>query len=97
MDIIQAVTLLHPGTTWNLRGDVLEQVEDGAPRVSVPSKEEIQAVIDVHSYVDLRAKAYPSLQDFADALVHQKMGDNGAALEAYLQKCIDVKNTYPKS
>lgn len=43
-----------------------------------------------------RVNAYPQLTDLADALVHQQMGDGGAALQIYLQKCIDVKNTYPK-
>ena len=46
MDILQAVRKLRPGTVWNLRGEILEQVEDGSPRVSVPTKEELQVVVD---------------------------------------------------
>ena len=46
----------------------------------------------VHAYVAQRAKAYPSLSDFADAWVKQ----DEAALEQYRRACLAVKAKYPK-
>lgn len=43
MDILEAVARLRPGTAWNLSGNVLTQAEDGTPRVSIPTQEEIEA------------------------------------------------------
>lgn len=47
----------------------------------------VQLAYDIH-----RRRAYPPLADFADAWVKQ----DEAALEAYRQKCLDVKAQYPK-
>ena len=47
-------------------------------------------------YIFKRLAEYPSIQDLADALVHQHMGDGGEALNMYLEKCADVKRKYPK-
>lgn len=46
MDILQAARQLRPGTAWNLRGSVLEQADDGTPRVTVPTLAELQPVMD---------------------------------------------------
>ena len=43
----------------------------------------------------LRAKAYPSQADLADAIYWQARGDN-SKMEAYLAKCDAVKVMYPK-
>ena len=44
-DILRAVCELRPGTSWNLRGDVLEQADDGEARVSAPTDIEIQTYV----------------------------------------------------
>lgn len=41
MNILDVARKLRPNTAWNLRGDVLEQALDESPRVSVPTKQEI--------------------------------------------------------
>jgi hypothetical protein len=96
MDILQAARILHPGTAWNLRNGVLEQVDDESPRVPTPSQTDIQTIIDQTAYIEKRAAEYPPITDLADALVHREAGDNGVALQAYLDACIAVKNKYPK-
>lgn len=42
-----------------------------------------------------RNQMYPPLEDLADALVHQAMGNN-APMDAYLEACIKVKQDNPK-
>lgn len=95
MDILQAARKLMPGTAWTLRGDVLEQAEDGTPRVGVPSESDLQALIDADAYKDLRRAAYPPLADLADAIVHQANGDD-SLMTAYIAACNAVKAQYPK-
>lgn len=46
----------------------------------------------VQAYVAQRAKAYPSLVEFADAWVKQ----DEVALEQYRRACLAVKAKYPK-
>jgi len=47
------------------------------------------------SYAQLRAMAYPSVADFADAYYWQQQGDS-TKMEAYLAKLAEVKAAYPK-
>ena len=96
MHIIEAARILRPGTHWNFDGITLTQAIDDCPRVTAPTIEECQAVVDANSYKELRQAEYPPLSDLADALVHQQMGDGGAALTTYLNACAAVKNKYPK-
>ena len=42
-----------------------------------------------------RHAAYPPIQDLADALVHQAMGNTGK-MDAYLAACVAVKERFPK-
>jgi len=91
MDILDAVRILRPGTCWNLRGDRLEQANDDSPRVDPPTWEEIQAVLNKHSYKELRRSAYPSIGDQLDAL--WKGGDALADMQA---KIMAVKAQFPK-
>lgn len=78
------------------------------PIWAVTRASEVQAVSnpsDVHSmceikeqytyepsYKELRAKAYPPIAEYMDAVVK---GDQ-AALEAYRARCLEVKAMYPK-
>jgi hypothetical protein len=43
----------------------------------------------------IRSSEYPPLQDLADALYWQSKGDS-TKMNAYIQKCDDVKVKYPK-
>jgi hypothetical protein len=49
----------------------------------------------VLSYQDQRRKAYPSLNDFADALYWQSKGDN-TKMDIWLDACTKVKENIPK-
>lgn len=91
MDILQAARQLRPGTAWNLRAGVLEQVVDDAPRVEVPTLEELNAVMQPVAYRDQRASEYPPIADQLDAL--WKGGDAAAAMLAQVRA---VKTKYPK-
>lgn len=82
---------------WEHSDGRIEYKQVNGNPIAVPSEESIQAVMTSDAYKILRAQAYPPLQDLADALVHQAMGDGGAALTTYLQKCQAVKTQYPKS
>lgn len=42
-----------------------------------------------------RKKEYPPLEELADALYHERMG-NPAPMETYLTKCGQVKTRFPK-
>lgn len=95
MDILQAAKTLHPGTDWNFSDGILSQAIDDKDRVSVPSQEELDAVMNTVAYKDLRRDAYPPVADLADALVHQANGDS-AAMTAYVAACNAVKAQYPK-
>lgn len=43
--IIRAARMLRPGTAWNMLGEDLTQADDDAPRVTVPTKSEIDAYL----------------------------------------------------
>lgn len=91
MHITEAAAKVHPGTAWNLRGDKLEQANDGTPRVDVPSNDELQPLMDAVAYREERAAEYPSVGDQLDAL--WKGGDAAAAMLAQVQA---IKAKYPK-
>lgn len=55
--------------------------------IPIPTAEDNLNVV-----LNTRRRAYPPIEDFADAWVKQ----DEAALEEYRQKCLDVKATYPK-
>lgn len=58
----------------------------------VVNKLKKQGIKPLYPYVVQRAKAYPSLEDFADAWVK----DDKVALEQYRRACLAVKAKYPK-
>lgn len=91
MHILDAVTLLRPGTKWNLSGNSLTQAIDDSPRVSVPTWEEIQTILDRFDYYDKRAVAYPPIGDQLDAL--WKGGQAADDMRAVVNA---VKTQYPK-
>lgn len=91
MDILQAVRILRPGTSWNLRDSSIEQAEDGTARVTPPTLEEIQAVLGAVAYQDLRSLKYPLITDQLDAVMK-----GGQALADMQATCMAVKAKYPK-
>lgn len=68
MDILTAARTLRPGTAWVLQGSVLSQAIDGTPRVTVPSKEELDTCMAKEAHVELRRAAYPPIGDQLDAI-----------------------------
>lgn len=91
MDILEAVRKLRPGTAWNLRGNILEQAEDGTPRVAHPTSDEIQAVILAEAYKESRKVEYPSLEDQLDAIWKGE-----PHLTEMRSRILEVKQKYPK-
>lgn len=97
MTLLEAAQKLRPGTTWNLRGNVLEQAQDSAPRVSIPTRDELVALVDSADYIDKRSAEYPPIGDQLDAI--WKLLKDPKDLDGILvQKAIDdVKAKYPKT
>lgn len=91
MNMCEAAAKLRPGTAWNLRGGVLEQADDAAPRVKPPAAADLKAIMDADAYVAARAAEYPAISDQLDAL--WKGGDAAAAMAKTIQA---VKDKYPK-
>lgn len=95
MTTFQAVAALLPGISCSMRGQDLSTLKV-PPGVTPPTQGQVDAYIAAHVYREKRAKEYPPLADLADALVHQAMGDNSVALNAYYTACEAVKTKYPK-
>jgi len=56
----------------------------------------LQAEYNAKAYQRSRAKEYPSLADFADAYYWAQNGDD-TKMTAYIEKCAEVKEKYPKA
>lgn len=93
MNILQAAKELTGGVSWNLRGDVLEQADDGSDPVIPPTNAAIQAHIaaDPTAYKEQRRKAYPPIGDQLDAL--WKGGQDEADMKAIINA---IKVQFPK-
>lgn len=91
MEITEAAAKARPGTAWNLRGDKLEQADDGTPRVSVPTMAELQPLLDSDLYTQQRLKAYPSIGDQLDAL-----WKGGTAMTDMQKQITAIKAQFPK-
>lgn len=96
MKTSDALTILLPGASWSLHGQDLSTLVIHTPNTAKPTQDQVTACIAANSYRELRARAYPSVTDLNDALVHQSMGDGGVALAAYFTACQAVKTKYPK-
>ena len=59
-------------------------------------KAAVDAYVDAHAYIAKRQAEYPSLADFADAYYWAQNGDD-TKMTAYIEKCAEVKQKYPKS
>jgi hypothetical protein len=99
-NIVDALSSLRPGSTWQIRGD--ETFENLNWKDSVqtkPSKQEIEQEIsrlqkeyDSTYYQTQRSQEYPPIADYLDAVVK---GDQ-VQLQAYIDACLAVKQKYPK-
>lgn len=97
--IIEALKSLRPNCSYSVNGDTV----DGIKWLSDPSLRPTDAEIITESlrleeiktlqmYKMKRMHEYPPMTDFVDAWVK----NDETALESYRQKCIAVKEKYPK-
>lgn len=93
---IHALQSLRPGARFNVIDGVVHWLDNTQGE---PSKNEINIEIarlqkewDDAEYQRLRAKEYPPVEDFLDAIVK---GDD-AQKQAYIDACQAVKDKYPK-
>ena len=93
MNKSQALSSLHPGAEWVLRGEELEWLDTNQTQ---PTEAEIQAEVqrlqaeyDANQYQRDRAAEYPSIEEQLDDLFH-----NG--IEGWKTTIQAVKTKYPK-
>ena len=91
-DFINAVYKINPLVT-HTRGDVAYDADGNEVAYD---KAAVQAYVDAHAYIAKRQAEYPSLADFADAYYWAQNGDD-TKMTAYIEKCAEVKQKYPKS
>ena len=59
-------------------------------------KAAVDAYVAARAYIAKRQAEYPSLAEFADAYYWAQNGDD-TKMTAYIEKCAEVKQKYPKS
>lgn len=99
IDYTNAISSLYPDATWILDGDNYEGLiwtDKKYPKPSLKQLQtrmaELQAIEDSLAYQRLRAKEYPPITDYLDAVVK----NDQAQIDAYIAACQAVKNKYPK-
>jgi hypothetical protein len=104
MDIQRALLSLRPGAIWACNGDTYYGIQWLEPPVweggqKKPTKEEVEAEIarlqkewQDSEYQRLRAKEYPDITEYLDAVVK---GDS-EKIQEYIDACLAVKAKYPK-
>lgn len=97
--IDKALMSLRPGAQWSMSGDEYEGIQWMDESQTMPSKREVLAEVERlklerqrTEYQRLRAKEYPSITDYLDAVVK---GDQ-AQIDRYIEACLAVKTKYPK-
>jgi hypothetical protein len=100
--IHQAISSLLSGAEFSIRDNDYNQIDWWDEVYKKPSKEEVEAEIarlqaeyDAKKYQRLRAPEYPDLKEFVDAYYWAQKGDD-TKMNAYIVKCDDVKDKYPK-
>jgi hypothetical protein len=98
----QSIRNLYPNV-WTITTD--EQGDHAFDQMGVAVKYDESLVKQEHDrlvqealnnqYKSLRAKEYPSVKDFADAMFWASQGDD-SKLEQYYAACQAVKDKYPK-
>jgi hypothetical protein len=92
MRLADAILFLNPSIV-TIRGDV---AYDANENIVEYDKAAAEALVAANAYKAKRAAEYPSLADFADAYYWAQNGDD-TKMTAYIEKCAEVKQKYPKS
>lgn len=97
--IHKALMSLRPEAQWAMNGDEYEGIQWMDENQTLPSKTEVLAEVarlqeeaSRTAYRELRAREYPPMEDYLDAVVK---GDQ-AQINAYIAACLAVKAKYPK-
>lgn len=97
--IDKALMSLRPGAQWAMSGDEYEGIQWMDETQTMPSKREVLAEVErlkleqqLTEYQRLRAKEYPPVTDYLDAVVK---GDQ-EQIDRYIAACLAVKAKYPK-
>lgn len=97
--IDKALLSLRPGAQWAMNGDEYEGIHWVDEHQTLPTKAEVLAEVarlqeeaSRTAYRELRAREYPPMEDYLDAVVK---GDQ-AQIDAYIAACLAVKAKYPK-
>ena len=92
MDFTQGIYKLYPQVVRTV-DDVAYDADDNEVAYD---KAAVDAYVAANAYKAKRAAEYPSLADFADAYYWAQNGDD-TKMTAYIEKCAEVKQKYPKS
>jgi len=92
---------LVPNSHWSLvDGHEYENLEWYSNNIEKPSKEacenekiRLQTIRNNNDYKEKRAAEYPPMTDYLDALVK----NDQEQIQNYIDKCLTVKNKYPKT
>jgi len=97
--IDRALMSLRPGAQWAMSGDEYEGIQWMDEHQALPTKTEVLVEVarlreetSRTAYRELRAREYPPMEDYLDAVVK---GDQ-AQIDAYIAACLAVKAKYPK-
>lgn len=88
----EAIYKLNPSVV-TIRGDVAYDANDNIVEYD---KADVDAYVAANAYKAKRVAEYPSLAEFADAYYWAQNGDD-TKMTAYIEKCAEVKQKYPKS
>jgi len=98
-NVATALENLRPGTSWIVEGNTYDGIIWKSNASTKPSRQEVEDEIirlknkwDNDRYSRLRAKEYPPITDYLDAVVK---GDQ-EQMQAYVDACLAVKAKYPK-
>jgi hypothetical protein len=102
--IIEAILKINPSAIVNVRGTDLDTceiiwLEDTTPisKSNIEAKmTELQTAYDNNAYQRTRAKAYPSLQEFAEAYCEKEIGGTSTKWDAYKTAYNKVRTDNPK-
>lgn len=99
IDYTDAIQSLYPSSAWILDGDDYTGLVWNDPDRPMPTREELDSEIarlqqeqKNSEYQRLRAKEYPPVTDYLDAVVKGDL----AQQQAYIDACLAVKAKYPK-
>lgn len=97
--IHKALSSLRPKAEWTAHGDEYEGIQWMDENQTLPSKAEVLAEVvrlqeeaSRTAYREHRAREYPPMEDYLDAVVK---GDQ-EQIDRYIAACLAVKAKYPK-